>query len=263
MALSRRLMLSLALATSLVSAPALAQKATEIDLFFPVPVDGKLAKDMTTLIQEFNTKHPSIKATAVYTGSYDETLVKTRAAIKAGKAPAAVIMSANFVLDMQIENELTNLDGLIKADNSTNEQFLAQFFPALHGNAVINRSVYAVPFHNSTPLLYINADHMKEAGLDPDKMPQTWAELADMAQKLTKRDGDKVTRWVSIFPQAMTISAGSCRPSPCPMVDATITRNSAARSITIHPPCWGLSPSGTTLSRNTRCIRLASRLALP
>src|SRR5207237_6743545 len=114
--------------------------------------------DARTLITEFTERHPNIKAAALYTGTYDDTLTKTRASIKAGKPPAAVIMSANFLLDMQIENELTNLDGLIAADGNTKEQFLGQFFPALQGNAVINRSVYGVPFHNSTALLYINAD---------------------------------------------------------------------------------------------------------
>ncbi len=113
MLFSRRLMLGLAMAGSLAGTlasalafPALAGEGpTEIDLFFPVPVDGKLARDMGTLIKEFNEGHPDIKATAVYTGSYDDTLIKTRAAIKAGKPPSAVIMSANFLLDMQIENE--------------------------------------------------------------------------------------------------------------------------------------------------------------
>ena len=52
--------------------------ATDIDLFFPVPVDGQLARDMATVIKQFNAAHPDIKATPVYTGSYDETLIKTR-----------------------------------------------------------------------------------------------------------------------------------------------------------------------------------------
>lgn len=206
MLFSRRLMLGLAIAGTLAGAvafPAFAGEGpTEIDLFFPVPVDGKLARDMGTLIKEFNDGHPDIKATAVYTGSYDDTLIKTRASIKAGKPPSAVIMSANFLLDMQIENELTNLDSLIAADGSTKEKFLGQFFPALQGNAVIDRSVYGVPFHNSTPLLYINADKAKEAGLDPSKPPQTWAELTDWAKKLTKREGDKVTQWGIAIPCA-------------------------------------------------------------
>lgn len=189
-----------AMAAALVASPALAQAPTDIELFFPVPVDGQLAKDMTTLINEFNTSHPGIKATAVYTGSYDETLIKTRAAIKAGKPPAAAIMSANFILDLQIQKEVQPLDDLIKADGQTDKQFMGQYFPALSGNAVIDHQVYAVPFQNSTPLLYINAAQFKEAGLDPDKPPRTWSEFAEAARKLTRRDGDKVTRWGVMLP---------------------------------------------------------------
>ena len=183
-----------ALAAGLIAGTG-AQAATEVELFFPVPVDGKLARDMATMIKEFNDKHPDIKAIPVYTGTYDETLIKTRAAIKAGKPPAAVIMSANFLTDLKIEGEIAALDDLIKASGSTSEKFMSQFFPALHGNAVLDYKVYGVPFHNSTPLLYYNVDHFKEAGLDPDKPPKNWAELVAAAKKLVKRDGDRVTRW--------------------------------------------------------------------
>src|SRR5258708_20387842 len=83
----------MALATGLVATTA-ANAATEIELFFPVPVDGQLARDMATLLKEFNETHPAIKATPVYTGSYDEALIKTRAAINAREPPAASIMCA-------------------------------------------------------------------------------------------------------------------------------------------------------------------------
>jgi sn-glycerol 3-phosphate transport system substrate-binding protein len=195
MKLTRRTALGAAFVASLLGGAALAQSPTDIELFFPVPVDGQLARDMNTMVKEFNEKHPAIKATAVFTGSYDETLIKTRAAIKAGKPPAAVIMSANFITDLKIENEVSSLDALIKKDGATNDKFMSQFWPALRGNAVLDGKVFAVPFHNSTPLLYINAEHFKEAGLDPSKPPQTWAELVAAAEKLTKREGDKVTRW--------------------------------------------------------------------
>jgi sn-glycerol 3-phosphate transport system substrate-binding protein len=188
-----------ALAIGLVAGTA-AHAATEVELFFPVPVDGKLARDMSAMIKEFNEKHPDIKAVPVYTGNYDETLIKTRAAIKAGKPPAAVIMSANFLTDLKIEGEIAALDDLITASGKSSEQFMGQFFPALHGNAVLDRKVYGVPFHNSTPLLYYNVDHFKEAGLDPDKPPKTWAELVVAARKLVKREGDRVTRWGIMVP---------------------------------------------------------------
>ena len=55
MLFTRRLMLGLAMAGSMAGAlafPATAEGPTEIDLFFPVPVDGKLARDMGTLIND-------------------------------------------------------------------------------------------------------------------------------------------------------------------------------------------------------------------
>jgi sn-glycerol 3-phosphate transport system substrate-binding protein len=203
MRLSRRTFLGALAAAALaaaVGAPALAQPVTEIELFFPVPVDGQLARDMASMVKEFSDAHPAIKAVAAFTGSYDETLIKTRAAMKAGKPPAAVIMSANFILDLRLENEITNLDALILADHTSKENFMRQFFPALHANAVIDGSVYAVPFHNSTPLLYVNADHFRQAGLDPEHLPATWEDLVAAAQKLTKREGDKVARWGLLIP---------------------------------------------------------------
>ena len=40
---------------------------------------------MQRLIEQFDKQHPDIHVTAVYTGSYDDTNVKTRAAIEAGQ----------------------------------------------------------------------------------------------------------------------------------------------------------------------------------
>ncbi|MGY2048436.1 ABC transporter substrate-binding protein [Methylobacterium sp. JK268] len=206
------------LAAALVAGSAAAASAADLDLFFPVPVDGALAKTMTGLIKEFNDGHPGTKVTPVFTGSYDDTLLKTRAAIKAGKPPGAVIMSANFLTDLAIEREIAPLDDLIAAEGKTPDAFMDQFFPALKGNAVVERKVYGVPFHNSTPLLYYNADQFREAGLDPDKPPRTWAELEAAARKLTKREGERVTRWGLMMPsaydyggwllQALTLSNG-------------------------------------------------------
>ncbi|MDA3888568.1 MAG: ABC transporter substrate-binding protein [Allgaiera sp.] len=177
-----------------------AQAATNIELYFPVPVQGKLANKMKSLMETFNKAHPDIDATAVYTGSYDETNLKTRAAIRAGNPPAAVIMSANFILEYQINNEIQPLDPMIKADGMTDKSFMDQYWQALHGNAEFAGHVWAVPFQNSTPLLYLNVKAFKEAGLNPDNPPQTWAEWAAAAKKLTKRDGNSVSQYGLMMP---------------------------------------------------------------
>jgi sn-glycerol 3-phosphate transport system substrate-binding protein len=177
-----------------------AQAATDIDLFFPVPVQGKLAVEMTRLIAEFDKQHPDINVTAVYTGSYDDTNLKTRAAIQAGHPPGAVIMSANFIREYAINNDAIPLDDLIAKDGQTSTQFMAQFWPALKLNAMEQGHVYGVPFQNSTPLLYYSVDAFKDAGLDPDKPPVTWQDWVDDLRKLAKHDGNTTTRWGLMFP---------------------------------------------------------------
>ena len=127
-------------------------------------------------------------------------------------------MSANFNVDLKLSGDIQSLEPMLKADGATRDAFLADFWPALHANAMVEGELYSVPFHNSTPLLYYNVDHFKEAGLDPTKPPRTWAELVDAAKKLTKREGDKVERYGFTMPagydylgwlmEALTLSNG-------------------------------------------------------
>lgn len=194
-AISRLAIGALALSFAL---PAAAQ--TKIDFFFPVPVEGKLAREMTRLVKSYNESQKEVEVTAVYTGGYDDTKLKAQAAAKAGKPPAVVLMSANFNVDLKLSGDIGSLEPMLKADGKTRDDFLTDFWPALHANAVVDGELYAVPFHNSTPLIYYNVEHFKEAGLDPSKPPRTWAELADAAKKLTKRDGDKVERHGFMMP---------------------------------------------------------------
>jgi len=199
-AITRRTALGGALAIPVAAAlakPALAAGSTEIELFFPVPVQGMLANEMKALIERFNREHPAIAVTAVYTGSYDDTNLKTRAAIKAGHPPGAVIMSANFVREYVINGEADPFDPLIEKAGEKPAEFMDRFWSALKPNAVIDGTVYGMPFQNSTPLLYYNVDAFKDAGLDPDKPPRSWAEWVAAAKALTKPDGQ---RWGLMFP---------------------------------------------------------------
>jgi sn-glycerol 3-phosphate transport system substrate-binding protein len=133
---------------------------------------------MTRLVKEFNDASPDVEVVAVYTGSYDDTRLKTQAAVEAGKPPAVTLMSANFVQEFVISGEIEAIDDLLTENGGDPKTFLDDFWPALRGNATANGKIYAVPFQNSTPILYINADQFKEVGLDPAKPPATWAELS-------------------------------------------------------------------------------------
>ena len=185
----------LLLAALLALATARANAATDIELFFPVPVNGQLANEMQRLVEDFNKDHADIHVTATYTGSYDDTSVKTRAAMQGGRPPAVVLQSANYLRDYAINGEAMSLNPFIEKDGTTPAAFMDQFWPALRPNAVEAGQVMGVPFQNSTPVLYYSVDAFKEAGLDPDHPPATWSDWVDAARKLTKRDGAQVTRW--------------------------------------------------------------------
>lgn len=199
MQITRRAAMGTAVAASAVTIAMQARAATEIEMFFPVPVQGKLATEMQRLIGVFNQQHPEVKVTPVYTGSYDDTNLKTRAAIQAGRPPAAAIMSANFVREYVIDGAAIPLDGFIEKDGGTPAQFMGQFWPALALNATDQGHVFGVPFQNSTPLLIYNVQAFQDAGLNPDKPPVTWQDWLDAAKKLTKPGADK---WGMAWPNS-------------------------------------------------------------
>ncbi len=185
----------LCLAVLIALVAAARAEAADIELFFPVPVNGQLANEMQRVVEDFNKEHADIHVSATYTGSYDDTSFKTRAAMQGGRPPAVVLQSANYLRDYAINGEAISLNSLIEKDGQTSTAFMDQFWPALRPNAVEAGQVMGVPFQNSTPVLYYNVDAFKEVGLDPDKPPATWDEWVDAAKKLTKRDGGQVTRW--------------------------------------------------------------------
>ena len=87
---------ALALALATAALPVWAQ--TRIEFFFPVPVEGKLAKEMTRLTKLYNEGQKEVEVTAVYTGGYDDTKLKAQAAAKAGKPPSVVLMTRSEAL---------------------------------------------------------------------------------------------------------------------------------------------------------------------
>jgi len=172
-----------------------ASAGTSIDFYFPVPVQGALAREMGEIVKTFNESHPDVVVNAAFTGSYDDTRLKAQAAFEAGKPPAVALVSANNVPDFVIADQIESIDGLLAAHHQDPKTFMDDFWPALRANATSDGTLYAIPFQNSTPILYINVNEFKEAGLDPDHPPATWTEFVAAAEKLTKRDGEKVTQY--------------------------------------------------------------------
>jgi sn-glycerol 3-phosphate transport system substrate-binding protein len=104
------------------------------------------------------------------------------------------------------------------ATSAADQKWLGGFYPAFMRNGQIDGKTWGIPFQRSTIVLYYNKDIFKEVGLDPEHPPASWAEHAAFAEKTTKREGDRTTRWGVQIPgsgftywlfQALAIQAGA------------------------------------------------------
>lgn len=75
------------------------------------------------------------------------------------------------------------------------EEYLADFYPAVLDNFMVNGELYGLPTYISAFILYYNTEIFKAAGLDPATPPTTYEEMLDMAAKidgLKTDDGNKI-----------------------------------------------------------------------
>ena len=183
-------------AGSLIAMPAIlrAQGAAEFSFFFPVAVGGPITKLIDKYAQDFEAEHSGTKVKPIYAGTYQETIVKALTAHKAGAAPATSVLLSTDMFTMIDEGAITPIDEFIKTDDD--KKWLASFFPGFMLNSQTGGKTWGIPFQRSTVVMYWNKELFKEAGLDPEKAPATWAELVEYGQKLTKRDAaGNVTQW--------------------------------------------------------------------
>lgn len=174
--------------------PAIAQGATEISFYYPVAVGGPITKLIDKMGADFQKENPNIKVNPIYSGTYQETLVKLITAHKSGNAPVLSCVLSTDMFTLIDDDVIVPFDNFVKSDDD--KQWLQSFFPAFMQNSQTGGKTWGAPFQRSTVVLYWNKDLFKEAGLDPEKAPANWAEQVDFAKKLTKTDGSgATTQW--------------------------------------------------------------------
>jgi sn-glycerol 3-phosphate transport system substrate-binding protein len=184
---------------ALFAAVSPARADTELTFYYPIAVGGPLTKVIDGYARQFEKEHPGIKVNPIYAGNYDDARIKALAALKAGQsAPLSVLYSIDLY-------ELIEQDVILAWDDvaatADDKAWLKAFYPALMMNGTYKGKVYGIPFQRSTIVLYWNKDAFKEAGLDPNKPPASWNEMAQMAGKLVRKDASgNVTRWGVMVP---------------------------------------------------------------
>ncbi len=185
----------LPLAAALVVAPApVGAQTTEISFYYPVAVGGPITKIIDGLAADFEKENPGLKVRPIYSGTYQETIVKVLTALKSGEAPTTSVILSTDMFTLIDEDAIVPYDDLIKT--AEEKAWLGAFFPAFMLNSRAGGRTWGIPFQRSTVVLYWNKEAFKDAGLDPNKPPATWSDMLDYARKLTRRDAaGNVTQW--------------------------------------------------------------------
>lgn len=138
------------------------------------------------IVDNFEAKYPDIKINAQYTGGYEDIVTKLQAAIPAHREPDAVIMEVTRYGLFADRGVLTDLTPYMQ--NDANVDNLYDFAKEV---GVFEGKNYILPFNSSTPLLYINKDIFKRAGLDPDMDLSTYDQILKAAQQIQDKLGDQ------------------------------------------------------------------------
>ena len=191
---ARAVAMALALGLAMLAGAAVAQQATEITFYYPIAVGGPITKIVDGYTEQFSKEHPSIRVKPVYTGTYQESVVKALTAHKSGEPPTTAILLSTDMFTLIDEDAIVPWDELARAPDDA--AWMKSFFPAFMKNSQTGGKTWGIPFQRSTIVLYWNKEIFKEVGLDPNKAPATWAEQMEFAKKLVKRDSaGNVVRW--------------------------------------------------------------------
>ncbi|SDY76682.1 sn-glycerol 3-phosphate transport system substrate-binding protein [Collimonas sp. OK242] len=189
---------ALAIACTLATMSISAHAATEISWWHSMA--GALGDRVNGLADEFNKSQTEYKVVPVYKGAYDEAMAAATAAYRAGNAPDILqVFEVGTATMMYSKGAIKPVSEVMKLAGEPFDP--AAYVPAIGGYyaAPKGAGLLSLPFNSSTTVMFYNKDMFAKAGLDPNKPPVTWTELAADAAKV-KASGAKcgyTTTWQS------------------------------------------------------------------
>ncbi|MDW0116874.1 ABC transporter substrate-binding protein [Sporosarcina thermotolerans] len=147
-------------------------------------MSGTGQESIEKIVKGFNESQDKYEVIAEFQGSYEESLTKLRGVGGTKDAPAITQVFEVGTKYMIDSGYIEPMQKFIDKDNYDLSQ--------LEGNILnyykVDGELYSMPFNSSTPVMIYNKDAFRAAGLDPEKAPETFAEVIDVAAKLKTAD---------------------------------------------------------------------------
>lgn len=167
--------------------------------------DGLLDPENPTKITfySYSLSYPSMKSGMEHViNSFNETIGREKGVIVEGVADDMTKFKTDIqagnqvdVVQMafsQVDNARTAL-GFQAYEDIFPEKELAAHLEGISENAQklaeVENKMYGLAFTFSTPILYMNGNIFRDAGLDPEQPPKTWDEMLNMAKTIKEKTG--------------------------------------------------------------------------
>jgi multiple sugar transport system substrate-binding protein len=146
---------------------------------------GVEAEAMQTAVDAFNRSQDRIEVEYLSVSDVDR---KTLIATAGGDPPDVAGLYTYNIYPFADGAALTPLDGFIERDGQTVEGWLSRYYPVFGNLGKYRGKLWALPTAPTTVALHWNKALFREAGLDPERPPQTLEELDQFSEKLMRRD---------------------------------------------------------------------------
>jgi sn-glycerol 3-phosphate transport system substrate-binding protein len=164
--------------------PAEPQAAAPVAINFWHAMSGHNGEVIEELVKRFNESQSEVVVTSTYQGSYDDSINKLKAGLQSKDVPAIVQVydiGTRLMIDLGVMTPMQDFIDAEGFDVSDIEPGVANYYS-------VDGSLWSMPFNTSNPVLYYNKTMFKEAGLDPEKAPRTWADVTEFSRALVKKD---------------------------------------------------------------------------
>lgn len=165
---------------------------SKLEFFLPFAPGSLQHTALQQLGTDFAQRRSGCSVELVTTGgAADGTAEKLTTTLAAGTAPALVVMPPGTVTTWSARSLIAPVDDLYKRDRITTTDFPVPLWKQMSYGG----KVWFLPiFVNADFVMFWNKAHFREIGLDPEKAPETIADLDKAAQKLTLDQGGDLKR---------------------------------------------------------------------
>jgi multiple sugar transport system substrate-binding protein len=182
----------LVVATAVLASPG--QEPTgPVELMYWTHEDPNRTALEEKLIAEFQAQNPNVTVVRE-TSPSGPIIEKILTAFAAMKGPDIFNIGAEQEWQYIVGERVAPVD-LEAVGYSSYKALQDDYLPVTFNGALYEGKIYGLPMEITNWCIYVNNKYYREVGLDPAKdYPKTWEQMVDVAEKLTIREGEVITR---------------------------------------------------------------------